>query len=97
MAGFCSKEAITEFGVETELNTITGKNVEECACAENLFLQNITFFFFFSYTELECQGHACVWFWQRVCCVFWPKVFHEPRVNFVQVNLTQSEECSKCM
>lgn len=47
MAGFCSKEAITEFGVETELNTITGKNVEECACAENLFLQNITFFFFF--------------------------------------------------
>lgn len=48
MAGFCSKEAISEFGVETELNTITDKNVEECACAEDLFLQNITFFFFFS-------------------------------------------------
>ena len=78
-----------EFGLETELNTITDKNVQECACAENLFLQNITFFFF-SCTELECQGHASVWFWQSVCCVFWPKVFHEPRVNFVQVSLTQS-------
>lgn len=33
-----------EFGLEIELNTITDRNVQECACAENLFLQNITFF-----------------------------------------------------
>ena len=46
VAGFCSKEAITEFGVETELNTITGKNVEECACAENLFLHMYSLLFF---------------------------------------------------